>query len=221
VKTLITVMLISLPWLVFLGCSQNNGNGIGPTTPGSIQIYWPIAGVERTDSVWVPKDSLIHLKVRDQDGDPVSNVSWHTSDSSVVSVNSSGYVYGLKDWFDNGNSQPEAIVWATKNELTSNEIVVQTVVNLTGRWRDEWDGEVCNVRMRFEGDWIPPYWWACPFPPLGGLLIIGDSLYWECYYDDSWAWGHVLENGRRVEFRIHYTLEDTTGAPESFTKISD
>ena len=214
-------MLISLPWLVFLGCSQNNGNGIGPTTPGSIQIYWPIAGVERTDSVWVPKDSLIHLKVRDQDGDPVSNVSWHTSDSSVVSVNSSGYVYGLKDWFDNGNSQPEAIVWATKNELTSNEIVVQTVVNLTGRWRDEWDGEVCNVWMQAKTEG----WAIHNFKPINCcFFLFGDSLHWEGedYMYDSWASGHVLENGRRVEYSMYRrSYPDSIHDDFSYIKISD
>jgi len=165
----------------------------------ALNIYWPIAGFERLDSAWVPKDSLIQLKARDQNGNSVSNVTWHSSDPTIASINSNGTITGLKDWFDNDNSQPEATVWATKNELTSNEMIVQTVINLTGEWERESDGLVCDVTMRCH-QWAI-HWAAGPFQPIGALQIFGDSLYWkDPYGSDSWASGHILEDRMRVEY---------------------
>jgi len=283
------VMLIPLLWLIFLGCSQDNDSGTGPspTTYGSIYIEstpsgasvflddsntgevtpttltdvetgyhtvklvkedyldwtqtvyvctdetteieatlsqfalnvywpitcWPIGRIDRTDSAWVVKDSIIQLEVRDQNGNPVSGVSWHTSDPTVISISSDGVVTGLKDWFDNHNSQPEAIVWVTKNELTSNEIVIQTVVNLTGWW-GTWSSTIgetlyyeVEMSYHFPNPNSPIYnpgrVYACGFSPIGAFIVLGDSIYWESEYDDSWASGHILENGTRVEFRMY------------------
>lgn len=176
----------------------------------SLTIYWPIAGSERVDSAWGPKDSLIQLEARDQYGYSVTGVTWHTSDNTVVSVSSAGYVYGLKDWFDNGNSQPEATVYATKNGLTSNTMVVQTVVNLTGEWRREGDNLRCYIETshRLPAPDFPIYnpgrVYVWGLQPIGAFIVLGDSIYWRDNDSDSWASGHILENGMRVEYYMGY-----------------
>lgn len=134
-------------------------------------------------------------------------------------------VVTLRDWYDaNEEYEPTTMVSVTVTQDTisvvSDPIAVVGVINLEGEWMREDDSLFEEVTMELEtrntGDysWLADYFHypkAGPFSPLGALFITaGDSLVFPTNSVSTWASGHILENGTRVEYTKYRISENDT-----------
>jgi len=211
------------------GNGDGNGDDPAPTHYlAKVEITGYLVEGNGVDTLFVPKlDSTetyyyeIEAQAYNEEDGEISpwsiNFEWQTDENGSVSFvkpvapmgelnavvvvdshrDNCAEVVALRDWFDTGEEYEPSItvtVTATQGTISvvSDSLVVVGVVNLEGEWERESDHQICNVRQ-----WSHS---AGPFLPLGGLVITkGDSLYYP-NIEGTWASGHILENGRRVEY---------------------
>ena len=152
---------------------------------------------------WVPKKGQIQLGCRDRNRDPVNDVVWHFTDSTIISISPEGVVTGWQDLFDREGIIPRVDVWAQKDSMISNTIVVEGIVNLSGEWFNKEDSFAVEIIMYCEPSWATNWWVAGLFHSYF-LEIVADSLYWRNPRNpENWVLGVISNKGRKVEIEIH------------------